>query len=94
MAALAIRFPRRRIEFHSGMGMTSLGIKKRGEHAMMHDEWVWSDNENLIQWPDQIQEPAPELWSAMQAIMDSDDGKDPGIGTIIYENGKRIKGLS
>lgn len=97
MAELAMRFPKRRLELHSGMGSTSLTITKR-DPSSIHDEWSWgpdADANSYHQWPDGVELPAKGLWAAIHAYQDTiGDGRDPGFGVIIYDAGKRIKGLS
>jgi hypothetical protein len=96
MRALAKRFPSRRIELHSGMGTTQIRIDKRHPQATF-DDWHWSndyDDHEGQDWPAWLEEPAPDLWAAIRTYQDEvSEGKDPGLGTIIYENGKRISGL-
>ena len=94
MRELSKRFPNRRIELDSGMGVTQINIKKRhSDKTTPHDDWHYAGDENS-NWPDWLEIPAPELWSAIEIYQDEvSDGRDPGVGTIVYENGKRIKGL-
>ena len=88
IAALARRFPKRRIEFHSGMGVSQIVVRAT---ARAHDyNYTGHDSWN---WPDRIDPPCPDLWSAIAAVEEATDGKDPGLGVIVYENGRRIKGL-
>ena len=97
MAQLALRFPKRVLRLDSGMGSTSLSISKRSPVDEL-DEWTWGPHAGrgtYHDWPENVPIPAPGLWDAIIAISDNvTDGKDPGFGTVIYENGKRIKGLS
>lgn len=97
MAELAFRFPKRRLELHSGMGSTSLTISKRNPFNSF-DEWSWgpyAGGDSYHSWPENVAIPAPGLWEAIALVRDTlTDGKDPGFGTVIYDNGKRIKGLS
>lgn len=97
MAQLALRFPKRVLRLDSGMGSTSLSISKRSP-VDDFDAWTWGPHagrgDRDILRPIVIGA-APGLWDAMLAISDNvTDGKDPGFGTVVYENGKRIKGLS
>lgn len=92
IAALARRFPTRRVEFHSGMGVSQIVVKHRTRtdynadyNFTGHDSW---------NWPERLEIPCADLWSAIDAVEGATDGKDPGLGAIIYENGKRISGLS
>lgn len=95
MRKLAKRFPTRRIELHSGMGTTQIRISKRHPLATF-DDWGYFGElaTAACDWPEAITRPAPTLWDAIETYQDNvSEGKDPGLGTIIYENGKRIKGL-
>jgi len=97
MRLLAKRFPTRRIEMHSGMGTTQITIKKRRPARNAYDEWNYygAAGTSYRDWPESVGIPAPDLWSAIRLYEDEvSDGKDPGVGVIIYENGKRIKGLA
>lgn len=91
IAALAHRFPTRRIEFHSGMGVSQIVISKRNPRDGL-DDYNYSDGGQWCDWPERCDIPAPDLWSAIRLYCDnvSDSGNDPGIGTIIFENGKRL----
>lgn len=94
LAALAHRFPTRRVEFHSGMGVSQIVISKRNPRNEI-DDYNYSDGSDWCDWPDDCPIPAPDLWPAIQLYRDnvSDSGNDPGLGTIIYENGKRLSGM-
>lgn len=92
LEALSRRFPKRRIEFHSGMGSTFIHINKR--HAQGdYSEFSYAGALAWNNWPAWLEVPAPDLWSAINLVQDLTDGKDPGVGSIIYENGKRVQGL-
>ena len=94
MRALAKRFPGRRVQLDSGMGTTQINISKRHPNpADIYDDWHYAGDDNC-NWPEWLELPAPELWSAIRTYQDEvSDGKDPGLGTILYINGERIKGL-
>ena len=96
--ALSKRFPTRRIEFHSGMGSSQIQIRKRHpNYNNPYDNWSYHGEAGTSyhDWPSWLEIPAPELWSAIRVYEDevSDKGADPGIGSIIYENGVKLKGL-
>jgi hypothetical protein len=95
MRQLAKRFPNRRIELHSGMGSTQIVIVRRvPDFQNPYDSYSYTGNE-WDNWPDRVAIPAPGLWKAIETYQDNvSDGKDPGVGVIIYENGKRIAGLA
>ena len=97
MAQLALRFPTRRLELHSGMGRTSLGVSKRDARDQF-DDWSWgpdADASSYHTWPENVAIPAPGLWDAIHAYGDTiGNGYDPGFGSVIYDKGERIKGLS
>ena len=95
MRKLAKRFPNRLIQLDSGMGTTQINIGKRHpNHANPHDDWHYAGDDNH-RWPEWLELPAPDLWHAIATYQDEvSDGKDPGVGVIVYKNGKRIKGLA
>jgi len=96
LAELAKRFPARRIEFHSGMGSSSLSIYYRKvayDRTRSYSGFTYG-NYGPNDWPEYVAIPCPELWDAFEDYQDTiSDGKDPGLGTVIYENGKRLQGL-
>lgn len=96
MRELAKRFPNRRIEMHSGMGTTQIVIQhRRLNFQNPYDSYNYSGESDWNNWPENLEVPAPDLWSAINTYQDEvSDGKDPGVGVIIYENGKRIAGLA
>lgn len=96
MRELAKRFPNRRIELHSGMGSTFLTISKRHPNDAL-DYWSYhgETGTSYLDWPEYLPAPAARLWEAIAFYEDNiSNGKDPGFGTIIYENGKKIAGTS
>jgi hypothetical protein len=92
MEKLARRFPTRRVEIHSGMGSTCLRISKRKPYDTF-DDYNYSGELAWHNWPDRLEVPAPDLWSAINMVQDLNHGRDPGFGSIIYDKGKRIAGL-
>lgn len=93
MALLARRFPTRRLQFDSGMGSSSIFISRRA--GSPHADYLVSDSiHDITDWACRNLAIGEAIWKAIQLVEDSTDGKDPGLGTIIYENGKRLKGIT
>lgn len=96
---LSRRFPTRRIEFHSGMGSSSLSIYYRNvdrSKSWNHNAFTYGSVYYHVgyDWPESVAIPCPRLWEAFETYENTiGDGKDPGVGSIIYENGVRIKKL-
>lgn len=92
IAALARRFPTRRVEFHSGMGVSQIVVKHR-TRTDYNADYQFTGNDSWS-WPERLEDPCPDLWAAIAAVEAATDGKDPGLGVIVYENGKRLSGLN